>query len=80
MFSKLLLSTAMVVSMSLISQISFANEPKKCEKNEDCGTQVCYVVKKVCIDKNSLPAGEKCKKDDVCISKNGCNTAKGVCN
>jgi Cys-rich repeat protein len=67
MFKKLLLPTAVIASMSL-SQLSFAAE--QCKSDKDCKEgQVCILALNPPVCKPPQPAGEPCKRDVVCASK-----------
>jgi Cys-rich repeat protein len=67
MFKKLLLPTAVIASMSL-SQLSFAAE--QCKSDKDCKEgQVCILALNPPVCKPPQAAGEPCKRDVVCASK-----------
>ena len=68
MFNKLLLSIVMAVSMSLVSQMSFAAD--ECKGDEDCKDgKVCILALKPPVCKEPQAAGAACKRDAVCASK-----------
>ena len=71
MFKKLLLTTAMIVSMSL-SQVSFAADAAKdeCQADKDCKDgKVCVLALTPHVCKAPQAAGAACKRDAVCASK-----------
>ena len=67
MLNKILLSTAMILSLTLITSAAFANE---CKTDVDCkdGT-VCVMALTPHQCKAPQAAGATCKRDAVCISK-----------
>lgn len=68
MFNKLLLSTTLIVSMSLVSQMSFAAD--ECTDDKDCKDgAVCIMALTPHICKAPQEAGAACKRDAVCASK-----------
>ena len=71
MFNKLLLSAAMIVSMSLLSQASFAADAKdECKVDKDCKEGlVCVLALKPHQCKAPQAAGAPCVRDAVCASK-----------
>lgn len=67
MFNKILLSAAMVLSLSLFSQVSAANE---CKEDKDCKSgEVCVLAATPHVCKAPQAAGATCKRDVVCASK-----------
>ena len=75
MCNKILLSIAMVVSMSLITQASFAAE--ECKDDKDCKDgNVCVMAVTPHECKAPQPAGAACKRDAVCASKK-CDIPEG---
>lgn len=68
MFNKSLLSTAMILSLSLLSQASFAAE--ECKEDKDCKNgEVCILALTPPVCKPPQAAGAPCKRDVVCVSK-----------
>lgn len=75
MFNKSLLSAAMVVSLSLLSQVSFA--AGECKDDKDCkNSEVCILALTPHICKAPQAAGAACKRDAVCAS-NKCEIPAG---
>jgi hypothetical protein len=69
MFKKLLLSAAVMVSMSLVSQASFA-AGDECKVDKDCGEgKVCVLALTPHQCKAPQAAGAPCVRDAVCASK-----------
>ncbi len=67
MFNKSLLSTAMILSLSLLSQASFAAE--ECKEDKDCKNgEVCILALTPHVCKAPQAAGAACKRDAVCAS------------
>ncbi len=76
MFSKVMISMAMISAMTLFSQVSSAKIGDAC--NKDNATTVCDATKKEacylavtpskCIELNSLPKGAACVRPAVCTS------------
>lgn len=82
MFSKILVSVAMISAMSFISQVSFAKIGESCNKDNaakvcDAKTEACYLAgtPPKCIALNSLPKDSACVKPIVCAS-NKCTAGK----
>jgi hypothetical protein len=72
MFKKLLLSAAMVASMSLLASVSFAADAPKdeCQADKDCKDgKLCILALTPHACKPPQAAGAACKRDAVCISK-----------
>ena len=68
MFNKSLLSAAVIVSLSLFSQISFAAD--QCKDDKDCKNgEVCILALTPPVCKAPQAAGAACKRDVVCASK-----------
>ena len=68
MSNKILLAMAMIVSMSLFSQASFAAE--ECKDDKDCKEgNVCIMALTPHECKAPQAAGAPCKRDAVCESK-----------
>lgn len=68
MFNKSLLSAAMIVSLSLFSQASFA--AGECKDDKDCKNgEVCILALTPPVCKAPQAAGAACKRDVVCASK-----------
>jgi hypothetical protein len=68
MRNKLLLSLAVVASLSLLPSISFAAD--ECQADKDCkGGNVCILALTPHACKAPQAAGAVCKRDAVCISK-----------
>lgn len=62
------LSIAMIASLSLFSQLSFAAE--ECNSDKDCKDgKVCILALTPHICKAPQATGESCKRDVVCASK-----------
>lgn len=75
MFNKSLLSAAMVVSLSLLSQVSFA--AGECKDDKDCKNgEVCILALTPHICKAPQAAGAACKRDAVC-AYNKCEIPAG---
>jgi hypothetical protein len=71
MFKRLLVSVAMIASMSL-SQVSFSADAAKdeCKADKDCKDgKVCILAVTPHVCKAPQAAGAACKRDAVCISK-----------
>ncbi|MCX7101935.1 MAG: hypothetical protein NTX38_10735 [Methylobacter sp.] len=68
MTNKFLLSMAMIVSLSFLSQVSFATD--ECKDDKDCKDgNVCILALTPHICKAPQEAGAACKRDAVCASK-----------
>jgi Dickkopf N-terminal cysteine-rich region len=68
MLRKFLLSTAMILSLSLISSASFAAD--ECKADADCKVgNVCILAVTPHVCKPPQAAGAACKRDVVCASK-----------
>lgn len=68
MSNKILLAVAMIVSISLFSQASFAAE--ECKDDKDCKEgNVCVMALTPHECKAPQPTGAACKRDAVCESK-----------
>ncbi len=67
MFKKLLFSMMIMASMSSFSQLSFAGN--QCKSDKDCtGGNVCILALTPPVCKPPQPAGAPCKRDAVCVS------------
>lgn len=72
MFNKFLVSMAMIVSISLLPQVSFAADAAadECKVDADCKDgKVCILAVTPHACKAPQPAGAACKRDAVCASK-----------
>jgi len=68
MFNKHFLSLTLIVSISLLSQASFAND--ECKEDKDCKDgNVCVLAATPHVCKPPQAAGAVCKRDAVCASK-----------
>jgi Cys-rich repeat protein len=68
MIKKSLLSAAMIVSLSLFAQTSFAET--QCKEDKDCKNgEVCILALTPPVCKAPQAAGAACKRDVVCASK-----------
>lgn len=68
MLNKFLLSMALTVSMSLVSQAAFAAD--ECTDDKDCKDgNVCIMALTPHVCKAPQEAGAACKRDAVCASK-----------
>jgi Dickkopf N-terminal cysteine-rich region len=68
MIKKSLLSAAMIVSLSLFAQTSFAED--QCKEDKDCKNgEVCILALTPPVCKAPQAAGAACKRDVVCASK-----------
>ncbi len=75
MFNKSLLSAAMILSLSLLSQASFAAE--ECKTDKDCKNgEICILALTPPVCKAPQAAGAACKRDVVCAS-NKCEIPAG---
>lgn len=75
MFKKSLLSAAMILSVSLLSQASFAAE--ECKTDKDCKNgEICILALTPPVCKPPQAAGAACKRDVVCAS-NKCEIPAG---
>ena len=72
MFKKSWLSAAMIVSLVLVSQLSYAADAAKneCDTDKDCKDgKLCVLALTPHVCKPPMAAGSACKRDVVCISK-----------
>lgn len=72
MLKKILFALAMVASMSLLPQVSFAADAPKdeCQADKDCKDgKLCILALTPHVCKPPMAAGAACKRDAVCISK-----------
>ncbi len=75
MLNKILLSAVMTVSLSLLSQASFAAD--ECKDDKDCKNgDVCILALTPPVCKAPQAAGAACKRDVVCASKK-CDIPQG---
>lgn len=74
MLKKILFALAMVASMSLLPQVSFASDAAKakdeCQADKDCKDgKLCILALTPHVCKPPQAAGAACKRDAVCVSK-----------